>query len=442
MVAILPLLPRAHIQTSLLVLILLIFAVLATSYSFVIPIFEAPDENAHLARVNYYYVNRTIFDANLHHMPLGLYPPLYHATLAALLYASGTGPLFLPLKPQGYSPQRFTFFNHSTLDRNLSSPGVLTFHALRLVSVLFGLGTVLVTYLTGKIVFHGKLRFALLAAATNAFIPQFTFISSALNYDSMVSFLSALSLYFLLAELSSPDFSLKTNLKCGLAGGAAMLTKYNGAFLLPLAPAALIVKRYFVGVGNNRKLAVSAVVCVGGMLLVAGWYYLEAFIFYGSFTRFPSPVRGFSSTFFTNGEFFEILFRSFWFAFGWMNIWAPRVTYFVLALLSGFALVGVAYSLKESYNEDRARLLLLSTCMIGVLIVLAGVIYFNFHFVEPQGRYMFPAISAISVLLVEGLRKFGNRFLRNTSLFPVLLVVLIFFLDLGGLIFLSQLYSV
>lgn len=415
MVEISPLVPRVHNQTSLLVLTILIFAVLATSYSFVIAIFQAPDENAHLARVNYYYVNHTLGGA-----PLGLYPPLYHATLAALLYASGAGPLYLPL----------------------TSQGVLMFHALRLVSVLFGLGTVLVTYLIGKVVFRGKSKFALLAAATNAFIPQFTFISGALNYDSMVSFFSALSLYFLLAELSSTDFSFKTNLKCGLAGGAAMLTKYNGAFLLPLAPAALVAKRYFLGVGDNRKLTVSAVVSVGGMLLVAGWYYLRLFILYGSFTMFPNSVRSLSDTYFTSGGFFEVLFVSFWFAFGWMNIFAPRATYFVLALLSGFALVGVAYSLKESYNEDRTRLVLLSTCVVGVLIVLAGVIYFNLHFNQPQGRYMFPAISAISVLLVEGSREFGKRSLRNLTLFPILLVVLIFFLDLGGLIYLSQLYRV
>jgi len=375
-----------------------------------------------LERVNYYYVNHTIFGANLHQIPLGLYPPLYHATLTALLYASGTGPVYLPPNPQGYSPN------------------VLMFHALRLVSVLFGLGTVLVTYLIGKIVFRGNSRFALLAAAINAFIPQFTFMSGALNYDSMVSFFSALSLYFLLLELSSPDFSFTTNFKCGLAGGAAMLTKYNGAFLLLLAPAALVVKRCFLGVGNNRKLVVSTVVSVGGMLLVAGWYYLRIFMLYGSFTRFPRPVRSFSSTFFTGGGFFEILFRSFWFAFGSMNIWAPRATYYVLAMLSGFSLIGVAHSLKESYDEDRTRLVLLSTCIVGVLIVVAGVIYFNLHFDDPQGRYLFPAISAISVLLLEGSREFGKRFLRTMTLFPVLLVLLIFFLDLGGLIYLFQLY--
>lgn len=298
----------------MLVLILIAFTTTATAYSFVVPVFEAPDENDHLARINYYYSNHTLGDANLGWLPIGIEPPLYHAALAALLYLTGLGSVNLQLKWHGYQPQSVAVFDHSSADRDLHSPPVFAFHLLRLVSVCMGAGTVVAAYLTARVFFKKRSNFALLAAAVTAFIPQFTFIASAVNYDSMVSLFSTLMLYYLAKELTSTNSVKKDSLSCGAMGGAAMLTKFTGAFVMPVAALGLLGKRLIIKTRDGRELAANSGILFGTIMLLSGWFYVRNFLLYGAAVVQPATNsaehQALLTSYFTGGSFIRVLLRA------------------------------------------------------------------------------------------------------------------------------------
>ena len=72
--------------------------------------------------------------------------------------------------------------------------GALAWHLLRLLSVAMGAGTVWATYALGLLVFPGRPQLAVAAAAFNAFLPEFLFISGAVSNDNLVTMLSGLTL--------------------------------------------------------------------------------------------------------------------------------------------------------------------------------------------------------------------------------------------------------
>ena len=435
----------ANSRTLMLVLILIVFTTTATAYSFVVPVFEAPDENDHLARINYYYSNHTLGDANLGWLPIGIEPPLYHAALAALLYLTGLGSVNLQLKWHGYQPQSVAVFDHSSADRDLHSPPVFAFHLLRLVSVCMGAGTVVAAYLTARVFFKKRSNLALLAAAVTAFIPQFTFIASAVNYDSMVSLFSTLMLYYLAKELTSANFVKKGSLSCGVMGGAAMLTKFTGGFVMPVAALGLLGKRLIIKTRDGRELAANSGILFGTIMLLSGWFYVRNFLLYGAAVVQPATSsaehQALLISYFTGGSFFRVLFASFWFYFGWMSIQAPLWVYVCLALFSGLAIAGLAFSIAESYVKNKTHFLVQIMFLAAGLMVFAGVVYFNLHYLQPQGRYLFPAIAPISILTIEGLAKTSDRIMKNQYMLPALMVAFLLMIDIGGLLLLTQVYN-
>ncbi len=91
--------------------------------------------------------------------------------------------------------------------------------------------------------------------------------------------------------------------------------------------------------------------------------------------------------------------------FGWMQIRLPVVFYVGYWLVLGVGLLAAAASLLQ--DRDRRPDVLLAAGF-GVSC-LAGVIYFNLTFPEPQGRYLFPVASLVVVLVVFGLHRLADR---------------------------------
>lgn len=101
---------------------------------------------------------------------------------------------------------------------------------LRIVNIIYSLGTVYITYLLSKEILKGKWEKLLpVFLLTNTLM--FVFLSSSINYDNLANLLSVLSVFFFVKFVKS-DLSIKDLLLMILFLCLGALTKYT---LLPLA---------------------------------------------------------------------------------------------------------------------------------------------------------------------------------------------------------------
>ena len=106
-------------------------------------------------------------------------------------------------------------------------------------------------------------------------------------------------------------------------------------------------------------------------------------------------------------------FKSFWGQFGWMALpldhvlggWIYRA--FALLTLAGVSGALLASARRRSENGDdrqrpTPRQTTGSSCWRRLLIVLLQFGYYNLEFQQWQGRYLFPALIPIAIVLVYG----------------------------------------
>ncbi len=419
-------------------LVLAAFVLLATTYSVVTPIFEAPDEIQH-----YFFVKHL---ADGHGLPVqggpgserwaqeGNQPPLYYAlgALATFWIDTGDADELLWLNPQAnvglaLEPGNKNRIIHTTREAFPWRGTALAVHLVRFLSVLMGAATVVLTYLIAAEVFPGRRALAVGAAAVNAFIPQFLFISGSVNNDNLVVALSSLALLMMVKRVadceSQPAIcNLQFSLRLGLVVGLAALAKLSGLGLLPLALLAVAVAVWqtsevsgdFGSLGRRARLIIAhwSLVIVA-TAIVACWWYARNVALYGDPTglnvflsvvgrRVPPPTLRQLA-----GEF-EGLRLSLWGLFGWFNILMDRPVYTVLDALAGLAVAG--WLVRVVWRPGReVRWWPLALLITWLAIVFASLVRWTWLTLATQGRLLFPAISAIAVLLVGGLGQWLPR---------------------------------
>jgi hypothetical protein len=99
------------------------------------------------------------------------------------------------------------------------------------------------------------------------------------------------------------------------------------------------------------------------------------------------------------GVFFWELFRSFIGVFGLLTLQLPGPFYDGYALLMGLAALGLLCH--QVQDKSRAADVWVACGFIG--LCLAGIVYYNLTYSQPQGRFLFPVLSLIALLLGRGL---------------------------------------
>jgi hypothetical protein len=445
-----------QIAKLLLVCVILAYVVVACLFSFSVPLFEAPDEPFHLLYVD--------FIASQHRLPNlntadrasvpeeGYQPPLYYALAAGLLNLLGRS------RVEPAIPKNPAFFSNvpNVLNAYIHSPGeylepdALVVHIIRLLSVFWGAVTVYLTYKIGRVI-RLRTEVALLAAAINAFIPEFLFLTGTVSNDSMSWAMSSLVLLLTLRLYMNKDVDWHNGLYLGAALSAALLTKATLLVLIPFIIAVIMLKAISGKEQRIRpellKATLSLVVMVA---LLAGWWYIRSIVLYNDFTGLKmnaelNPVNIVNRSIWS--PFFETVFpiwvfSSFWAVFGLMNIW-PNELYFafyaMLCLVGGIgALAAIFHPSSTMGSTTRLALLML----IGFFVLaLVGLIALNLTTGGPQGRYLFVAISPVCILLAQGL---SYVFRTKSDWFPRILlsglVVALFALSIHFLLFLRTIY--
>lgn len=409
--------------------ILAFYVLLAVTYSFVTPLWEAPDEPSH-----YLYIEHLATHGELppptppqrgrffeHGYVTSLYEwyqlPLYYALLAPAIaflevLQPDTIPQQLPVvnpKFQEGAPNLFHPVPNRSLRSLLTSPGP---RIARLASVLFGLLTLMVTYLLALTITGGDEPTALTATGFMAFIPQFTFLTSYISNDNGANLLSSLCfLAYLTWFRLTPAPSRGQLVSAGLLASLALLTKLSLLFVLPLGLLCLLQR-----LAHHRTLTLwmrESVIFAGVAisLPLAGVLFLPGFRSQLAHAQVALRVKPELVSFQAITRLWSPTHTSFWGRFGWMNIPTPEWITDTLTLIAFIGLIGSCALFWQANKQAQGAWV--SRRSIGLLwmicsLVVLGFIRFNLSVHQPQGRLLFPALSAFVILIVLGLFRLGG----------------------------------
>lgn len=395
-----------------------LFIVLATLYSIAVPLFEGNDESWHYAYV--WHINS---ERALPRQPPEQYPhlarqeasqpPLYYLLAAGLSHWIPQDDLmalyrrenpYPTLQPTGYR-DNYNHYIHTDAERFPYRGAALAIHLTRLLSVLFGAGTVWGTYHLARRLFPAERGVAAMAALTVALTPGFLFTAGLVNNDALAAFLATVTL-LLLVRIAQGATAWPTFGLLGLALGAAALTKLSGLLLWPFAALVLAT-----AARNQRswRILQGAGLAFGIAVLVCGWWYARNLALYGDVTGLRPMLAivgrrpegfGLRELLLTEGK---LLYLSYWAVFGWFNIAAPQWVYTLFTVLTVAGGGGLLLLLIRALRRRDGRCLrAVGFSALWALIALGGLIRWSLTTGGSQGRLLYPAISAISLLLARG----------------------------------------
>jgi 4-amino-4-deoxy-L-arabinose transferase-like glycosyltransferase len=402
-----------------------VYLLLALAYSRWTPAWEANDERDHLANMEQ-ILSKGLWPIEFASVlqadeTSGYFlrwheshqPPLYYALGAVWQHALGIPP-FIPfplertaLRLAGGEPSLAYHHDYNRLQRTQAQ----WLHRLRLLSVVLGLGTVLLTYAAARAASAGE-DAALASAAFVACLPKFAIVSAVVTNDALVICLSSAALVLLLRYVSGTQRPRRVALAIGLVSGAAAITKLNSLPLIPVL---------FAGVWLARRSwqarLVDTLLGASGFLAVAGWWFARNQRLYGDplarqasedWLRICLPSLIDPVSWSDRRRFIELVPETFvqsaWYNAGWNQFTAPLAWNLALSALAVLtvAFAVAAYARGRTADgrpfDGRAGLLLVAVVLAGVVAVLI----IAQRTTQAEGRIAYVGLSAFAVLTTLG----------------------------------------
>ena len=394
--------------------LVLTYVVVASAYALIVPSWEAPDEPAHFAFI------RDVIEA--HQLPIDHtgalgeehQPPLYY-----LLAGLATLPANLGSTVGGFrANSHFLWAGHGGTEINAaihSSDETFPFrdqalglHLAREVSVLLGVGTVVVTLVLGWELFPQLPLVGLLAASFVAFDPQFLFISGEVSNDNLLTLLATISCWRMVRLLKRPR-EVRQWAFLGLWIALATLAKLSGLSLGLVAGVILVwtsVRERSVVFFFRRAGAFLL-----GFLPLVSWWFARNIVLYRNLIGWKMDPQ--------NERFRPLLFsdyltlareqfQSFWGLFGWMDVPAPRwfdIATLVLVVIcfSGLLWGTTRGRFRTLTGFQKSALAVLGFEAIVSELAIVGIVVDGCDATCYQGRLLFPAIAPLMLFLAIGM---------------------------------------
>jgi hypothetical protein len=443
-----------------LVLILIIFSALTLYQSIVLPLGEADDETDH-----YQYLR---FVARTGHPPLteserreagfkGGLAPLYYWLVAwpvALVGESSSPDVRrVDARPERHIPGDGLGINHvmHTIDEQWPWQGqTLAWHLVRFLSLPMAWVTIIATYALGRSLVPRLKIVAIGAAAFVAFLPRFVIGSAAISDDNLVLALIALLLLvqiFILQRGQPPGVRIMVIF--GALFGLSLVTKYFSLILIPEIILVLWLVTRKPG-ASRRSTSIALLAFVAALMLTAGLWFIfivvrfnriaELGLIPGLAAALGEPqvtegligllsgqvVRPVAATY-SLGPWFGLFYRSFWFEYGWMQLFAPRWLYALFTIFLVVVLLGlirkirtndaaqkrkagdagrpgsiIAATVRSSQIPSHSTWLLVLHVLLFVLVLLARYVL-SATIDTAQGRHLYPALPVIALLAALGI---------------------------------------
>lgn len=408
--------------------ILLLFIALATWYSLVIPLGEAPDEVPHFTYVRYLARHGRLPTTTEEHE--AFQPPLYYLLGAALTFwieDEADAPFAMRHNAQydAADPRAPKNLLLHTTDEAWPFRGwALAWHLVRLLSILLGAVTVWAIYRLGRLLFPSQPGISLAMAGLVAFTPQFLFLSAVANNDNAATAFSALVLWqtaALLYDRQPRAFWLRSGL-LGLLLGLGLLSKASLLALVPVVMLALVVaavrwrgvREPGAGAAPFSRRPPWILRLLGGLAIslglaaaVAGWYFVRNWALYGhplawSFVLATNALRQGPVTLDVLAWLCRGVFRSFW--LGWIGIAFDEFVYWLIAAACLVALAGFgAWLIRRWCTLDAELRWALGLLGLHAAITLASLLQWTATVLgTDQGRLIYPLLPAVMLLLAVG----------------------------------------
>lgn len=344
-------------------------------------------------------------------------PPLYFWLAGQAFRALGHADSLVALRvnpwrgrPEGGAARPLNYL-HGLDEAWPFGPGQRVLLALRGLSVLLGLGVVLLAFALGRRAWPGDPAVAGVGALLVACLPRFLHEAGSVHNETLSTALAHLALVLLLGWNPGRPRPLHAAL-LGLVIGLGLLAKLTCLFLLPLAALALLRPC----LGERRWPRAGEWACGLLVLVLAaatgGWWYAHNLRAYGDpfalgpqrelfWTMAISPGRALD---WLTGPFLRGFLGSLVGDFGWGAVPVHPAAAAGALLLAGFALAGAWLARGRPgpavAPETRARRALLGW---AVALVLAQFLVYNTRVTGPDSRYVFGALGPAAVLLAAGL---------------------------------------
>jgi hypothetical protein len=320
---------------------------------------------------------------------------------------------------------------------------------MRMTSALLGALVALFTFLLVRELAPGRPWLAVLAALLVAFQPMYGFVSGIVNNDVGVN-AGAAALELLLIRMLRRGITVPWGLLTGAVLLALPIIKGTGLSLYPvaalvfaatlwrhhgrrdlygwaaLAVGALLVAEFSAQVLSDLQPASSATgsaaISSNASAVREALHHLPTYFAYlwqavlprlGFMSaHFPPPVHGGFVLF--NDPGFVIFVERGWGAFGWYDVFFKQWVYVVIFLVMVLAVPLGAWAARREWSWVRRHWLeVLALIAMPVAVILGFVAaYYDPHprpLIAEFGRYVFPAIGPIAVLVVGALHAFGRR---------------------------------
>lgn len=300
--------------------------------------------------------------------------------------------------------------------------------AARMVSVLAGVGTVYFVIKVSKLLFNSPSRWIMILLV--ALMPQFAFLSSYVNNDSLAVFGSAMIFYVWVYVIKNKwTYGISALLVVGMATCA--LSYYNSYGWILLSIPFLIITYLKQNPGKYRALFKLAGVIAALTAISIGYFFIRHFVLYGDLLGMSTgqvygelyaqpgmkPSERFSLSELGVG-IGDMLFgkqyswiaasaRSFVAAFGYMQYYAPADVYSYYGIIFGIGAVGfVALLLYRIIKRSKPQFysVLLYSCIAAVAVITVFLSIYNSYFndFQAQGRYCYPALIPIALVISRG----------------------------------------
>ena len=452
--------PSLSPQTSLWLLLLGSYLLLAVAYSLVIPPGEGADEVHHFRYVRFVREQMALPSPLADYTAEGYaqlvmahHPPLYYG-LAALWCAPcnlNDAEEALPYNPH------FVWRINDARDGvavhlpTAVSESLWSLRWLRLFSVLLGAITLTAVYRTARLL-HDNLWLPAVATSLAVFNPTFFAISTTLHNDVLVTAGFALTLWWMVAMLAQSHRPTWAQVLLGsLLASLTLLTKLTGLVLLPLVGLTLLLVAwqppYKIAWG---WLISRGLVVLSTAVLLSGWWFGRNIQLYGS----PLPVGDIMRQLFPHvyresytlplilTELSNQLGQGFWGAFSYLHITVPEPVSRFWWLFTAVGLLGALLALWRARRQIRladwrvqAWFVLLST---AVLVFSAIINLGTSMSGAGQPRYLMPVAGVIGLVLAVGWLAWLRVVRRLRPLPELLLLGLMPLYALGTLIFFIQ----
>lgn len=406
--------------------LLITFAVLATMYSVIVPIFDASDELWHYPMIEWL--------ANGNRLPVqdpenpgpwkqeGSQPPLYYYMGAAVTFWIDTSDMPQTRRENPHVDNglitedgNVNLIVHNAEEESWPWRGTtLAIHIVRLMSVVMSIGTIYFTYRIGVEIFEGGRRWlALAGAAVVAFTPMFVFISGAVNNDNLSSLLAAVGLCLMLRILRAAEEDSSTallSMALGIVLGLLALTKFGALAMFGLAGLTMAYAAWRRRQWKTFFLEGPLIITLAAA--IAGWWYWRNLQLYDDlsglnvFIEILGRRERPASLMQLWGERIGFM-QSYWGLFGGVNVPMPFWIYDVLNALAIASVIGMVVYLSQKARRDRfafdhwASLLL--TLLLPASVILPLALWWARITWSSQGRLVFSAISALGLFFAGGL---------------------------------------